>query len=391
MSAIDDLLRKRKILITSGTGGVGKTTLSAALAVRSCLMGRSTAVVTIDPAKRLAQSLGIEALGDLPKDLTPHLKSVIEKRGSPLTHPVGSFYAITPEVQRTFDRFVERVAPTLPLAQRIKDNPIFQMVAQEFSGANEYMAFQRLHELVEGGKYDFIVLDTPPHRNTLAFLEAPRLLGEFFEDRWFQWSIRSANRFFSGSFKKVLQTLENLTGAHFITHLLDFLSAILELRVGFNRKLDEMKKLFASSDVGFVLVTTPTPDTLGEFQHMMRRIKDLRFHFDGIFLNRSVGALDLSSPVPSSVPVPQWQRAMDVLRAMQARENQVEGALKRALLQWDFQSVDEAFFRIPELSRDIHCLEDLLHVALLFSQPLSQAHASHPNNLQGSHGSERRQ
>ena len=184
---IDDALLKRRVIITCGTGGVGKTTLSAAMAIRATLLGKRTVVITIDPAKRLAHSLGLETLGDHPTDLTPQIRAAYEKaqaEGADLPAEfTGTLAAIVPDTRRTFENFVTELAPNSNVAEKVMKNPIFQIFAKEFSGTNEYMALERLFHLYRQECYDCIILDTPPRRNTLAFLDAPRLLPQFFVEK----------------------------------------------------------------------------------------------------------------------------------------------------------------------------------------------------------------
>ncbi len=195
---IDDIIHSRKILITCGTGGVGKTTLSAAIAMRAALLGKKVVVITIDPAKRLANSLGLHVLDDQPTDLTPQIRAVVDKvnaisgksdsgisgdsssgdskdvskksnqdftknfTGNLKGNFKGSLVAIVPDTRKTFENFVTELSPNQAVADRVMNNPIFQIFAKEFSGTNEYMALERLLSIYKSNDYDFIVLDTPP-------------------------------------------------------------------------------------------------------------------------------------------------------------------------------------------------------------------------------------
>jgi anion-transporting ArsA/GET3 family ATPase len=222
---IDQVLKNKRVIITCGTGGVGKTTLSAALGIRAALQGKRTVVVTIDPAKRLATSLGLTQLGDQPTDLTPQIQATLEKvrlNDSNQLHHLpqkitGSLAAIVPDTRKTFENFVRELAPSETAAEKVIKNPIFQVFAKEFSGTNEYMALERLHSLYIQDQYDLIILDTPPTRNTLAFLEAPRLLAQFFDEKLIRWLVLPANKLVATGMKKAFSILEGLTGANFMT------------------------------------------------------------------------------------------------------------------------------------------------------------------------------
>jgi len=356
---IDAALARRKIIVTCGTGGVGKTTLSAALAFRAALLGKRTVVITIDPAKRLATSLGLETLGDDPTDLTPTLLAALDKARLtdefqlPPNSQVGTIAAIIPDTKRTFELFVTELAPTPEAADRVMKNPIFQIFTKEFSGANEYMAMERLYALERSGLYDCIILDTPPSRNTMQFLDAPKLLAQFFEEKMIRWLIVPTNKLVSAGMKKALGILERLTGAGFMTNLLDFATGLFELQTGFTQNLKRIVTLLESDQVGFVMVTTATPDTAPEVGHFLETLKEHRLHFDGVALNRTLSYLGVNSDASTN-----HEPALEVLAALRSREAKVLHELKK-------NSVPLCA-TLPELARDVHSVEDLLYVALAF-------------------------
>jgi len=356
---IDAALARRKIIVTCGTGGVGKTTLSAALAFRAALLGKRTVVITIDPAKRLATSLGLETLGDDPTDLTPTLLAALDKARLtdefqlPPNSQVGTIAAIIPDTKRTFELFVTELAPTPEAADRVMKNPIFQIFTKEFSGANEYMAMERLYALERSGLYDCIILDTPPSRNTMQFLDAPKLLAQFFEEKMIRWLIVPTNKLVSAGMKKALGILERLTGAGFMTNLLDFATGLFELQTGFTQNLKRIVTLLESDQVGFVMVTTATPDTAPEVGHFLETLKEHRLHFDGVALNRTLSYLGVNSDTSTN-----HEPALEVLAALRSREAKVLHELKK-------NSVPLCA-TLPELARDVHSVEDLLYVALAF-------------------------
>lgn len=379
-NTIDDSIKKRRILITCGTGGVGKTTLSAAIAVRAALLGKRTVVITIDPAKRLATSLGLKELSNEPTDLTPLIRAAYQKArkeraasefaGLPETQGetmMGTLAAIVPDTRKTFETFVNELAPSPAAAQRVMQNPIFQIFAKEFSGTNEYMALERLLALYKQNDYDCIILDTPPSRNTLAFLDAPRLLAQFFEERLIRWLIIPANKILAVGMKKALGVLERLTGAGFMTHLFDFASALFEVQVNFTAGLKKVTALLESPEVGFLMVTTPTQGTAPEALHFIETLKNHRFHFEGLALNRTLGYLEFESPASGS------EEAFQVIRALQEKE--------RIILENLMRNSIPICAKLPELARDIHSLEDLFHVALAFhGESSSSGHSGHSSS-----------
>lgn len=351
-NTIDSILQKRKILITCGTGGVGKTTLSAAIALRAAMQGKRTVVITIDPAKRLATSLGIE-LQDHPTDITTHLLDAMKKNRTSSKGPVGRIDAIVPDTRKTFENFIHDLSPNPGVAERVMRNPIFHIFAKEFSGTNEYMALEKLYAIEKTHPYDCIILDTPPSRNTLAFLDAPGLLAQFFEERLIRWLVLPANKIVSTGMRKALGVLEKLTGAGFMTSLFDFASALFEIRARFTANLKEITHLLQSNQVGFLMVTAPSPDTAPEAAHFMERLRSRKLNFDGIAVNRTLGYLELGDTEA-------FPAARELLRALQARE-------RRALEKLRHDKNTRICATVPEFARDVHSVEDLFHVALALS------------------------
>jgi anion-transporting ArsA/GET3 family ATPase len=365
---IDQAILNRKVIITCGTGGVGKTTLSAAIAFRAALLGKRTVVVTIDPAKRLATSLGLKTLGDEPTDLTDTLRKAVEKTRKAgtrlsLTGPLGTLAAIIPDTRKTFELFIRELSNDEKTAQRIIKNPIFQIFAREFSGANEYMALERLYALEKSGLYDCIILDTPPSRNTLEFLNAPKLLAQFFEEKMIRWIVVPANKLVGVGMKKALGVLERLTGQGFMSHLVDFAAGLFEIQSGFTANLKRVIALLESNDVGFVMVATPTPDSVPEVKHFLSTLQEHHLNFEGVALNRTLSYLNEEIATTK-------EPAFEVLLALQTRESKVIAALEKSSIP--------LCAKLPELARDVHSVEDLLYVALAFD-PDRSASELHPS------------
>ena len=383
-STIDQALSRRKIMITCGTGGVGKTTLSAAIAMRGALLGKKTVVITIDPAKRLATSLGLKSLSNEPTDLTPHLRSAYEKLQSLHPHLTttpgeikGTLHAIVPDTRQTFEDFVHELAPSPAAAQRVIHNPIFQIFAKEFSGTNEYMALERLLALYELHTYDCIILDTPPTRNTLAFLEAPRTLNQFFEEKLIRWLVLPSNRLLATGMKKALGILESLTGSGFMTNLFEFATALFKVQANFTANLKRITQLLESEAVGFLLVTAPTPETGPELNHFIQVLEEHHFHFEGLAINRSLEYLNDSlsphSPSLSSHDRENMNRADEIITALQKREKRMMEEFQKVSGSTLMKNPNLVYAKLPELARDVHSVEDLLHVAMALDARFSQS------------------
>jgi anion-transporting ArsA/GET3 family ATPase len=246
-------LREARVLVCAGTGGVGKTTIAAALAIQAARLGRRTLVLTIDPARRLADALGLEGLGSSPTpvDLT-------EVGGE----QIASLDAMMLDAKPTFDRLITRLTPDESERQRIFDNRIYQHLSSALAGSAEYAAMEQVHELVHSEKYDLIVVDTPPSDHALDFLRAPRRLREFLESRFVATLVRPAMsasriglRLFARPLHLMLGLLERIAGVGFLDDLTDFLSAIDGLSQGFRDRATRVEEVLLGKDTGFVLIS----------------------------------------------------------------------------------------------------------------------------------------
>lgn len=344
MKSVLDCLQNKKILITCGVGGVGKTTVSAALAIKAAMIGKNVIVITIDPAKRLATSLGLKSLHCEPTDLTENLASALKQ-------PIkGKFSALIPQSKNSFDRLVRSLSTSESVIQKILNNPILSTLAQEYSGANEYLALEELSYIEGLKKYDLIILDTPPSRNTLSFLSAPQTLSRFFEEKLVRWLVLPTNKLFSGGMKKVFGILENLAGQGFLKTLIDFGESMVVVQDTLLTKLQNTNALLKSKDTGFILVSSTNPDSADELRHFLQQIHNHNYSFEGVILNRSLSHLTKTQTDADTEP------GVRVLLQIIERETQATRILKHHL-------TPELFFsKLPELSRDVHGLEDLAHV-----------------------------
>ena len=270
-----------KIIICCGSGGVGKTTTSAALAVRAAEAGRKAVVLTIDPARRLAQSLGIDEL-----DNTPRPVEGID------TAAGGSLDAMMLDMKRTFDDVV--VAHSSPQrAQQILTNPFYEALSSSFSGTQEYMAMEKLgqlHNQAEGtGRWDLIVVDTPPARSALDFLDAPEHLSSLLDGRFIRLLLAPARgpfRLMSVGFNLVSSAMNKVVGSQLITDLRTFVAACEAIFGGFRQRAVQTFELLASDHTTFVVVATPQREALREAAYFVDRLAEERMPLAGIVVNR---------------------------------------------------------------------------------------------------------
>jgi len=253
-------LRDSRIIVCAGTGGVGKTTISAALALEAARAGRSTLVLTIDPARRLADALGVGELGSTPQPVD--FDSLGERaKTSTQSHAKGSLSAMMLDPKPTFDALVARFAPDEAARERILENRIYQHLSEALAGTAEYAATIQVHDLIESGDYDLIVLDTPPADHALDFLRAPKRMREFLESRFVKTLVRpavSASRFgarlLGRGLERVLALIDRVAGGGFLDDISEFMQAIDGLSLGLGERSHRVEEFLLGPDASFILV-----------------------------------------------------------------------------------------------------------------------------------------
>jgi anion-transporting ArsA/GET3 family ATPase len=282
---IDALLDNRgiRVLVCCGSGGVGKTTTAAALGLRAAERGRSVVVLTIDPARRLAQSLG---LTDLDNDPRP----VDGVDGS------GTLDAMMLDMKRTFDEFVESNADP-ERAATIISNPFYQSLSSSFAGTQEYMAMEKLGQLrarsEAEGRWDLVIVDTPPSRSALDFLDAPRRLGSFLDGRFLRILAAPAKaggraymKVISAGFGVFTNVLSRVIGGQVLTDIQTFVGSVDTLFGGFRQRADETFHMLQAPDTAFLVVAAPERDALREASYFVERLESENMPLAGLVLNR---------------------------------------------------------------------------------------------------------
>jgi anion-transporting ArsA/GET3 family ATPase len=287
------LLRTRKLLVCVGSGGVGKTTTAAALAIGAARMGRRAVVVTIDPAKRLAQALGIAKMGNTPAPLDADLCAP------------GQAWATMLEAGEALDDFVAKVLPDPARRQRLLDNRLYQLVARQLAGTHEYMAVERLYALMNEGNFDLVVLDTPPTANALDFLEAPHRLSSFFSDKITRFFLRQRDeqrgllqRLKDKAGDLALSVLGKALGDGFVEELVDFATAFQGLFAAIHERAIAADVILRAPSTGFVIVSAPDPVRTAEAAELAKTLRRLEVSPAAVVANRVY--------VASSSPAPDW-------------------------------------------------------------------------------------
>ncbi len=368
---IDD--RRTRIIVCCGSGGVGKTTAAAAIGLRAAERGRQTCVLTVDPARRLAQSMGLTSL-----DNTPRLIEGID------TSSGGSLHAMMLDMKRTFDEIVEAHADPVRAAQ-ILANPFYQSLSSSFAGTQEYMAMEKLGQLRRSDEWDLIVVDTPPSRSALDFLDAPERLGRFLDGRLIRVLLSPAKatrpftKVLNAGFSMMTGALTRLLGAQVLRDAQTFVTAFDTMFGGFRERADATYKLLQAPGTSFLVVAAPEPDALREASYFVERLDEERMPLAGLILNRvhrsplprlsaaralaAAETLDSSIPNDDTAPAEAngYTMAAAALRlhaermSLSERERRVAGA---------FTSAHPAIpvVEVPALPVDVHDLAGLRDV-----------------------------
>ncbi len=271
----------KKIFLFCGSGGVGKTTCSAAFALKQAGLGFKTIVLTIDPAKRLATSLGLDSLNDEPRRIRV-------KNGNG-----GELWAMMLDTKRTFDRIVEKYAPSPEAKNRILKNKLYQHMSQMLAGTQEYMAMERLYEIHAQGLYDVIVIDTPPVQNAADFLNAPQKMMDMINNSMLHLLLKptlalgkSGLKFFEKGSAQILKIFDRITGFAFLQDVSEMLIAFKELLGGFQSRSDEVRRLLSSECTQFVLVVTTAENSIDEAISFAARLDENSYKLGGVIVNR---------------------------------------------------------------------------------------------------------
>jgi anion-transporting ArsA/GET3 family ATPase len=270
------------IIVCCGSGGVGKTTTAAALALRAAERGRKVVVLTIDPARRLAQSMGIEALDNTPRPVA----GVDGERG-------GHLDAMMLDMKRTFDEVVQSQA-TPEKARQILENPFYIALSSSFAGTQEYMAMEKLGQVHAGarrdGSYDLIVVDTPPSRSALDFLDAPERLSSFLDGRFIRLMLMPARgpaKLMTAGFGLITNALTKLLGGQVLHDLQTFVAALDTVFGGFRQRAQQTYALLQADGTAFLVVAAPEPDALREAAYFVERLSEDQMPLAGLIVNRA--------------------------------------------------------------------------------------------------------
>jgi anion-transporting ArsA/GET3 family ATPase len=349
-TSLDELTRRSATLVCCGPGGVGKTTIAAALAVQGAIEGRRTVVVTVDPARRLANALGLDVLPD-----SPHLI-----QGS---WP-GQLWALMLDSKSTFDSLVAKYAPHPEQAEAILDNRFYRNIAGALSGTQEYMAMEKLYELHAEGRFDLIVVDTPPTRNALDFVDAPRRLTHFLDNRIFRLLMlptRVGLRAVNIAAQTFLRTVSRVVGGEVVTDAVTFFQAFEGMEEGFRDRAQRVLDLLTEPGTAFVLVSSPRRDAVAEAEFFADKLAEAGIPVQGLVVNRMqprFGAVRSAQEPQADANDPRltvlWQNLLELERQADAEEAHITGLTARV--------APGPIVRVPLLDTDVHDVAGLAAV-----------------------------
>jgi anion-transporting ArsA/GET3 family ATPase len=366
--ALADLLKEKSILVVCGSGGVGKTTISASLALLAAMEGRKVLVCTIDPAKRLADSLGLKELGNKETRI-PDL--VFAQAG---LAPKGELWGMMLDSKTTFDDLICRIAPDEAVRNRVLNNPFYQNITTALAGSQEFSATEKLFELACRKDYDLIVLDTPPTRHALDFLDAPNRLTSFLEAKVIAWFLgpylkagKLGFRFLNSGAAMAFRVLEKVTGYQTLADIADFFLVFEGLYEGFAARAAKVRQLMSDPATAFVLVTSPQSPSLLEASFFLDRLLEEKMPLGEVVFNRVYTApTELSSEdvqalgIQTTQKLPAHKTAIDALCANLRLAILLAEADKRSIrrfLEQSCQPIESV--RVPFMRTDIHDMAGL--------------------------------
>jgi anion-transporting ArsA/GET3 family ATPase len=373
---LERALATRRILVACGSGGVGKTTAAAALALRAARAGRRVLVCTIDPSRRLATSLGLNQLSGRPRRIDISRLAPPPARG-------GALWAMVLDVKSTFDALVTRYAPDAAARERILGNRFYRHVSAALAGSHEYTAMEKLLELTEDRRWDLVVLDTPPTRHALDFLEAPDRLMDFLDAsvlRWFlrpyfvagRLTLRVATR--TGAL--AVRMADRFFGLQFLQDLSEFFLAFESMYDGFKERASRVHALLREASSGFVMVAGPSPLALEEALYFHRRLTEKGMPFVAFVVNRvhTDPAREVRSRRRGRAGVaPELAARL----AETLREQQVLARVERRAVARLEVDTRERPILVPELEQDVHDLRGLAEFGgLVFGSPAARTRAT---------------
>lgn len=349
--SLQDLVDERRIIICAGSGGVGKTTSAAVLAMQAARSGRRAVVVTVDPAKRLADALGLSDIGNEPAKIDGDWD--------------GEMWAVMLDTKGTFDELVANYSENSEQAERILSNRFYRNISGALSGTQEYMAMEKLYALHQDKAFDLVVVDTPPTRHALDFLDAPRRLTHFLDHRLYRVLMaptRGVMKAVNVAAQTFVRSVSKVVGAEVLDDALAFFGAFSGMEEGFKARANVVLQLLEDPATAFVLVAAPRRDTVAEAQFFADRLNDSNLQVAALIVNRIHPLFTTMSP------------AQVAARAHEAAGTELEGLARNLLDFTKLATAERRYLKglsataedvvlVPFLDADVHDLSGLDRIA----------------------------
>jgi anion-transporting ArsA/GET3 family ATPase len=356
------LAGQRRVVVCAGAGGVGKTTVAAALSLAAARRGRRVLCLTIDPARRLADSLGLSLAPGVEVEVAPDLLAATG------TVAGGALSVAMLDPKSTFDDLVRRHASSSTVADSILQNQFYRHVSTSLAGTQSYMAMEKVLSVLKSERYDLIVLDTPPTSEALDFLDAPERLIEALDSPAMRWLVQSLQptggismRLLARGVAALLRTMGRLTGRGFLEELASFVGELNELFGGFKQRANQVSRAFREPDFAYLLVAAPSPAALEEVRFFAERLRRLGMRADALVLNRvhpesaSAPSLEaLAASLPLGFPATPQQ-------LLHAQADELERARTEApeLVKARKLFPERDVWLVPVMAGDVHGISDL--------------------------------
>ncbi|MEP1124972.1 MAG: ArsA-related P-loop ATPase [Ilumatobacter sp.] len=356
--SLADVVEHSELILTCGPGGVGKTTTAAALGVAAARSGRKVVVVTVDPARRLADALGLDDSAEADE---PHLVPGVTKRATD-----GELWALMLDAEQTFDRLVREQAGSRKQADAVLNNPVYQAISGSLSGAQEYMAVERLHQLHVSGEWDLVIVDTPPSRHAIDLLEAPdRLVGFLSHPVYRALTVgqRTFAKITDAASSMFLWAVKRLAGPQIVEDTVQFFRSLANIEGGLRQRAKEVSRLLRGDRTSFVVVCSPRAEAVGEAEHLLDAIAAKHFPLGGLVVN-------LIHPLPDPLSDADVELLADIGEGPLAEQvewhrelTRLATAERNELVALEKLAGDAPIVELPLLDVDIHDVPGLIGLA----------------------------
>jgi anion-transporting ArsA/GET3 family ATPase len=373
---VEQLLAAKEIAIACGSGGVGKTTTAAALATMAAThLGGKVLVLTVDPARRLATALGLEAFGNVERQVP---REAFERAG---LDPRGELWAAMLDTKQSWDDLVRRHAPDAKTRDAILANPLYVNITAKFAQSHDYIAMERLYEIHASGRYDLVVVDTPPTRNALDFLDAPARMADFFGGRLLRWlTVPYRSRLITVASKPFYQVADRILGTKFLQDIAEFFTLFQTMERGFVARAREVSRVLADRRTTFVVVSTLEAAPLHEAEFFIDALSDRRLHLGALVLNKVLPSslLDpaateaaehlttdvdgVASAVADRIGAPAPDVARVLLEVAESFHNFQVVAKREAEQRAELARAPDVTVAVPYLDEDVHDLAGLARI-----------------------------